>query len=395
MRGIDTFAKEYNKVVQDTREFYVLELTCSDQCTMRCTYCFEKSCGFTKTETLNESLPVLFDKIDHLLSSEVFEATFRGIQLDFWGGEPTINMDMLRSIIEKYKNEPKIYFHIYSNGYKIAAFTNLLEENKDNMNFKNRFNIQISYDGTPVHDKNRLNITGEPTSKEVLENADTLINMGYKVSFKATIIPEDFKYFPTIWEDFRTLYYKYKGKINVNYAPTVDYSNTHKNSFSADFEEGVVQIAKKEIDFFKAEKRHLFSWFTGDRGKFHCSAGRNIVSIDTEGSGYFCHGCLYLGEDDKKQFKVFSIYDEKDIFLNKIINQYYYMVENSPEKYAPKECETCEATMCLRCNSFKFVESEKESFFEKWYDYSGQKVLCSYFKFFGKIDRTVKRILEE
>lgn len=395
MKEIVTFVEDYQEAVQDLREVYVFELTCSDLCTMRCTYCFEKNCGFTKTETLNDSLPVIFEKIDYLLADEEFNSIFKGIQIDFWGGEPTINMDMIKGLVERYRDEKKVFFHIYSNGYKIAEFINLLEINKGDPDFVSRFNIQISYDGNPVHDKNRVNTVGEPTSKEILANADALINLGYKISFKATILPEDFKYLPEIWEDFKILFYKYKGTVGLNYAPTIDYSNEYESSYFSDFEEGVINIAKKEIEFFKKEGFHLLTWFKGDKGKFHCSAGRNIVSIDTKGVGYYCHGCFYLGEEDKKQLKVFSIYDEKDVFLKKIINQYYYMLENSPEKLAPKECISCEASICFRCNSFKFAESEKTEFFDKWYDYTGQKILCSYFKFFGKIDRTVKRILED
>ena len=98
------FVEDFNEMKQDSREFYVLEITSSDQCTMRCSYCFEKGCGYDKTKTLNSDMPNIIEKIDLLLEDEKFNDIFRGIQLDFWGGEPTMNMLPIQTLVEKYKN---------------------------------------------------------------------------------------------------------------------------------------------------------------------------------------------------------------------------------------------------------------------------------------------------
>ena len=391
------FVEDFNEMKQDSREFYVLEITSSDQCTMRCSYCFEKGCGYDKTKTLNSDMPNIIEKIDLLLEDEKFNDIFRGIQLDFWGGEPTMNMLPIQTLVEKYKNCSKIRFHIYTNGFVVKKFLNLLEENKDVPQFRDNFSIQISYDGNPIHDKNRISFSGGATSKEVLNNFDAIVSLGYSPSFKATLTPEDFKYLPDVWEDYNFLHSLYKEKgVKINYAPTIDYLNNYSEHYLEDFKKAIIEVAKKEVHFYKREGRYLMTWFRGGRGKFECSAGRNIASIDTSGNGYVCHGAHYIDDAKvKDSLYVFSIYDKNEDFINKIINQYYNMLENGPEKYVPKECASCEATTCLRCNTSKFVHSSKEGFFNKWYDYLNQKTICSYFKFFGKVDRATIRILED
>jgi len=151
--------------------FSSCDLILTEDCNLRCKYCFEKDSKYKKSymsyDTAKQAADFLFNN--------AFKHHLDNIQLNFTGGEPLLNLDVMikffRYAVEKAnKYNMKVSFLILTNGtiYNKQFEEFILEWYKA----IKHVNIQISIDGVPEsHDKNRTTVNGKSTSGIVLENA--------------------------------------------------------------------------------------------------------------------------------------------------------------------------------------------------------------------------------
>jgi len=382
--SVDHSCQEKNK------PYFSFEITTTHCCTMRCDYCFELDRN-SEPLVLNDKLPLIIRRIEALMAQPWFTETYAGMTIGFWGGEPTINIKAIREVVNHFKLDERIHYHIYSNGYIAANLIDLLVELKPSGVLK-RFPIQFSYDGLALHNKHRKGIYGEDTAAAVMANAKCVLDLGIEISFKSTITPPDFKYMPEIWDEFAQLYDEFDGgdrkRRPFNYTPTIDYFHEYDPNME-EFEKAIAAICKREIDFFYKTGHHLLGWIDGKKPV--CSAGENMLVIDVDGIVYRCHGCLY--DQNKNDLKVTSLDASQDEFLYSI-----YQCHSELKGFTNKtseDCKYCVATACYKCNVVKYGLSTKSSAIERWYDYRGQPELCTYFKLFGKMNRALRQLIME
>jgi uncharacterized protein len=382
--NIDKFKKDLSKIIEDNKKkgFFAFEINTTHACNMACSYCFESE---TSQEPYIIDSDLIIKRIDELLKDEWFNSKYKGLKLDFWGGEPTLNLGLMKTLIDRYVENPKVMFHVYSNGYQMDDFYNLLKAYKK---YYRKFDIQFSYDGQPIHDIHRKTKRGNSTAATVLKNTERFYELGFPIFFKSTITPDDFKYLSQVWDEFKIFYDKYNGRglKTFNYHPTIDYHNKY-NGHIEDFEKSILEIAKKEIDFYKENGEFLMAWFKG--GKPLCSAGKNMIIVDTDNDVFFCHGVLY--NEFKDQLKITNI--KNDTFVRDIQINHEKIDSWKIEEH--KECKNCSATLCMRCNAKKYELSSKTEMGSKWHDNPIQKNLCRYFKMFGTIHRAMRKIILE
>lgn len=364
---------------------YCIEITTTQMCNLRCSYCFENNSQLNLSNNLKKDFSLLTKRIDDLLSSDWFKNEFDGLEICFWGGEPIINFKMITKILDKYKDNDMVYFFIYSNGTFPKRLFKMFEELKDRPGPPNinKFRFQISYDGNPIHDICRRTVSNKPSSQMVIKNVDYLINKGLKIVLKATCPIEYIKYIPECWDDINNLYKKYKK--NISYALTLDYHQTLSNDDLKKAEKALIEVAKKEYKFYKEHGHFLSNIFT--RNKRLCSSGRNMTAIDVDGKAYFCHGAMYC--DKKEDFSFNSIYD------NNFTKNIKYMYETIPLAKENKICENCVSIMCLKCNIMKYVFSKKTGFVDKFHDFLSQPDHCEYYRIAGRIGRGLLLLIEE
>jgi organic radical activating enzyme len=84
---------------------------------MRCTYCFEHGHFDKKQKPSDELTKNIKEKIDYAISNKEFLRNFDGFCINFWGGEPTLNQDFIEELINYYKENNRVHFFIYTNGY--------------------------------------------------------------------------------------------------------------------------------------------------------------------------------------------------------------------------------------------------------------------------------------
>lgn len=359
--------------MSDDRLEYGLEVTLTDDCNFACDYCFEgESC--LKNTTL-DCIENIFDAIDTMFNDEWFVSKFKGIRIGFWGGEPTLRPDLLAKFVERYKDDERINYHIYTNGYDIEQLMNIFEDCKD------RLDVQVSYDGERIHDLKRVTKGGVKTASRVRDNVYTLVNRGFIVGIKSTVTYDTVQYMADCFDDIRQMNRDLGERIR--YTITMDYFNeigVDMNSLRKAF----VAVAKKDLDFHRENGYHLFSRFNDDY-PVHCNFYKHGMALATNGDMMYCHGCGYSTETEKLCFGNISDTD----FMDKIKHNNTFFVDTQKKP----ECDDCYAVSCVMCNVTKYCHSDKDDFLDRWYDLPCQKDHCDMFREFSKVSMSLKDIL--
>lgn len=367
------------------RGILVIELTTNALCDLNCTYCFE---GVKANKKRLEDIDLLMQRIDEVLASQWFRDNYSACEMSFWGGEPTLNTDYIIQIVNRYANDSRVHFQMYTNGFNLKNMTRII----DAVDYT-RIAIQISYDGDLINDLFRITNAGTSSKDNVLKTMQYLADKGASVSLKSTLPTSAMKHLYKTWQNFERLYNKYKEykNVHISFAPTIDYSINEgvvgKDDQVEVFREQILLIAKKEAEFVLSEGRHLMAWFNGSDRKTNCSAGLNFIAVDVDGKSYACHGALYA--EGKEALQSSSIYD--DDFINKVA-QFNDSFASSVAR-VPDECKTCVATTCMVCPVSTYQLSQKETLHERWED-RGVNGLCKYYQTFGEIDRSLQKYIQ-
>jgi len=373
------------KLKKESKGVFGLEITTTQACNFQCSYCFERD--YKPEENLLDA-KIVIKRTRQLLEADWFKEQYSGIKLILWGGEPTMNMSLCTSLMEAFRNDERVCFFIYTNGSTIDTIMPTLKRLKDKSFIKekqSKITIQVSYDGNPTHDINRIDRMGQPTSDIVFYAITQLHKYGIDYGLKATMSWKDFKYLPECWDDFKRLHdYRFGSKIK--YALTVDYYNVDFSNNREIIEEVLIKVAQKEIKFYKKFGYFMSNIFRNNKSL--CATGKSMACINTDGNVFNCHGAIYSKCSD--DLKYCSIFDKN--FINNIERRNILYKDNHIE---PDECKECIASSCLRCNVKKYEESNKETHLEKWYDYPAQKDLCEYYKLVGKISAAIGSILRK
>jgi radical SAM protein with 4Fe4S-binding SPASM domain len=169
-------------------------------------------------------------------------------------------------------------------------------------------------------------------------------------------------------------------------ALTVDYYDVQFRKYKEQVTQALIEIARNETWFYRRHGRFLSNIFNANRAI--CATGRSMLCVNTDGNVYNCHGAIYSScSNDLKYTNIFS-----ENFINSIEKANKFYKNNHIE---PEECKTCIASTCLRCNVKKYEESDKETFLEKWMDYSAQDELCEYYQLVGKIGAAMRSLIRE
>jgi len=373
--------------MKQVSNYFTLEITTTALCDLGCTYCFEGE--KTDKNKLDAEIGTIFKRIDDILNDELwFKKKYDYLSISFWGGEPTLNPTFIVEIMNHYKDNDRVFFHLYTNAFNIHNMNKII----DNVDTK-KLKVQVSYDGRVINDAYRLTQNKKATSNQVLNNLYILAQKGIDVSLKSTLPIEEMSALGKTWDEYRdiqNMLWKVDKNLKISYSPTIDYvsviPDNQKEESVVAFRQEFLKIAKKEIQFYKENGRYLCSWFGGEDNRKHCSAGYNMAAIDQRGQLYACHGAIYSSE--KEKLVSGSIHDEK--FIETLAAYTEQFAE--PLKKIPKECENCVATTCMICPVVSHSKSKKEDFFDKWTD-SHVNNLCSFFKTFGEIDRAVSEYM--
>jgi len=152
------------RIENSDSSFFHLTLNVNQKCNMRCKYC-----------TYSSIYPGYRNYSDKVMSEDVAEKAVdiveersereEDITLSFYGGEPLLNMCLIRKVVKQVEAtvDKKTNFRITTNGLELDKALDFLMEKE--------FDIQVSLDGPKeIHNKWRKNKKGEGTFERVYGN---------------------------------------------------------------------------------------------------------------------------------------------------------------------------------------------------------------------------------
>ncbi|WP_136479564.1 thioether cross-link-forming SCIFF peptide maturase [Acetivibrio thermocellus] len=324
----------YKKYVSSMDRKSVVKALClhiSHDCNLRCKYCFASTGNFGGQRNMM-SLEVGKKAIDFLISES---GNRKNLEIDFFGGEPMMNFDVVKGIIEYARQKEKEH----NKNFRFTLTTNGLLLNDENIKYinENMQNIVLSIDGRKeVNDRMRIRIDGSGCYDDILPKfkyvAESRNQDNYYV--RGTFTRENMDFSNDV------LHLADEGFRQISVEPVVAAKDSGYDLREEDLPRLFEEYEKLAYEYVKRRKEG--NWFNF----FHfmidltqgpcivkrltgCGSGHEYLAVTPEGDIYPCH--QFVGNE---KFKMGNV---KEGVLNRDIQNYF---KNS-NVYTKKECDSC------------------------------------------------------
>ena len=167
----DTFAPKAGDLKKKTSG--VIKALClhvAHTCNLNCSYCFASQ-GKYHGDRAIMSLDIAKRSLDFLIENS---GTRRNLEVDFFGGEPLMNFDMLKELVAYAREREKET----GKNFRFTLTTNGLLIDDDVIDFANRemSNVVLSLDGRKeVHDRYRVDYSGKGSWERIVPKFQKLV----------------------------------------------------------------------------------------------------------------------------------------------------------------------------------------------------------------------------
>lgn len=179
-----------------------ITLQLTDDCNMRCTYCYQHDKGNHKMsfETAKTFIDLILNS-DEKVSSYINANKALGCILDFIGGEPLLCTDVMSKICKYFIGEVFKRKHRWAINFMISMSSNgLLYFEPEFQEFvrlhKNHLSYGVTVDGNKtLHDSCRIDKDGNPTyDRSIAAVKDYTAKTGQNINSKVTLSPDNVVY---------------------------------------------------------------------------------------------------------------------------------------------------------------------------------------------------------
>ncbi len=154
----------------DQGDIYILILNVTEDCNFRCKYCYlSEAYDFTRNRTTKkmsfETARAAIDYYYKLLDDCRFKRPNKRVNINFFGGEPLLEFELLKKTVEyaKANTTREIAFNITTNGY-------LLTDKISDFLVENNFYISVSLDGAKKNNTQRVLANNIETFDRIVDN---------------------------------------------------------------------------------------------------------------------------------------------------------------------------------------------------------------------------------
>lgn len=331
-------------------------------CQLACKYCYLVG------KNSNEKMTWEIGKqtIDYILNE--FSQS-KGIILDFIGGEPFLEIELIDRICDYFKVEAYKRDLACFNNYRFNVSTNGINYNSPKVQEficknKKHVSIGITIDGTKrKHDLNRI---WKGTNKErgsyddVVKNIPLWLEQIPNAETKVTISSADIPY---IKESVLHLYSLGIHEVNINCV----FEDVWKEGDDILFEEQLIELADAIIDggYYKD---YVCSFFTEHIGKLMnmqlenqnwCGAGK-MLAVDAEGNFYPCMRFAKYSLRSKDALIIGNVHDGID--KNKL--RPFLTLDRCTQ--SKQECIDCEvASGCAWCQGENYDAADTPTIYQR------------------------------
>ena len=276
----------------------------SHDCNLQCEYCFASSGDYNSGRKLMGKA-VALKAVDYLVASSHDR---RNIEIDFFGGEPLMNFDVVKDVVAYGRQLEKstgkhFYFTITTNG-------TLLDKERINFINENMDNVVISIDGRKeVHDAARHDRAGRGSYDKIIPLTKELVagrnEKSYFIRGTFTARNKDFS------KD--VMHLADMGFKEISVEPVVGSgSNLYfKESDIPEILKEYENLALQYIERLSGDRRFRFYHFNINlydgpclfKRVTACGAGYEYLAVSPDGDLYPCH--QFVGQD---QFVIGNVF---------------------------------------------------------------------------------------
>lgn len=275
-------------------------------CNIRCAYCFASQGDFKGDRSL---MPYEVGKkaLDLLVANS---GNRRNLEVDFFGGEPLMNFDVVKQLVAYGRSlEP-----IHNKNFRFTLTTNGVLLNDENMAYinENMSNVVLSIDGRrEVNDKMRYTISGGGTYDIIVDKFKKLVEKreGKSYYVRGTFTSNNLDFSKDVIH-LADLGFKSTSVEPVVAKPTDAYAITeeHLDVLKTEYE----RLAEEMVVRHNAGNDFSFFHFAIDMSQgpcvvkrlSGCGAGSEYLAVTPEGDIYPCH--QFVGDDHFKMGNVMA-----------------------------------------------------------------------------------------
>lgn len=332
----DTFEAAANTLKEKTSG--VIKALCihiAHTCNLNCEYCFASQ-GKYHGERAIMSLEVGKRALDFLVENS---GTRRNLEVDFFGGEPLMNFDVVKEMVAYARSIEKEH----NKNFRFTLTTNGLLIDDDVIEFANKemSNVVLSLDGRKeIHDKYRVDYAGNGSWERIVPKFQKLVEArgGKNYYMRGTFTHEN----PDFLKDIQEMLDL--GFTELSMEPVVCAPGESSELTEEDLPvvmEQYEKLAELMLERDKAGKPFTFYHYMIDltggpciyKRISGCGSGTEYMAVTPWGDLYPCH--QFVGDEKFKLGDIWSGVDNTEI-------QDEFM---SCNVYARKECKDCWARL--------------------------------------------------
>lgn len=336
-KNIEAFCAVQNRKNKEDRRFTTLWINISNDCNMRCIYCYGDGGHYNRERELikkNKMVEILNFWIEHI------DPRKKLLRVIFFGGEPLMNKAAIKFAVAYLKvrlnEESRIQFEITTNG-------TIIDDELLEIFSLNNFHITLSIDGgKKIQDAQRPFLNRKGSFSVISRNIEAILKKNIPIIARVTVTHQNVGEIMQCIFDIWDLGIKY-----ITFAPV----STEKKDIkltSDDMDILINQIEKLGAYQYKSliNNKHRYILNMIQFGKMlHqnqfgiCSFYvPEVLKVDINGNIFKCH--RLIGIDD---------------FLEGNVNQGLVMNDSNLFKAAVNSCPNCiYSTLCIPCNEMNY-----------------------------------------
>lgn len=317
------------------QEIKALCLHVAHTCNLNCEYCFASQGKYHGERAL---MPFEVGKraLDFLIKNS---GTRHNLEVDFFGGEPLMNFDVVKKLVKYAREKEKEY----NKNFRFTLTTNGLLIDDEVIDFANKemSNVVLSLDGRKeVHDNLRKTISGQGSYDIIIPKFKKLVNArgGKNYYIRGTFTHNNVDFLKDILH-MADLGFKELSMEPVVCAPNEPYALTEEDLpvIKEQYEELAKEMIKRDSEgngftfyHYMLDLTHgpcIYKRLAG------CGSGTEYLAVTPWGDLYPCH--QFVGDE---KFKLGNVFD--GINNTKVRDEF-----KKTNAYARHECKDCWAKL--------------------------------------------------
>jgi uncharacterized protein len=348
------------ELFEDKHQTEISQLTflCSTNCNLRCKYCYAQEGSY-------EYPPENMDSEIALKTIDFFVEKYTGIEsILFFGGEALLNFEMIKAVVEKFKNFNLIGEISYEPDYSLITNGTLLDDEIIEFLSEHHFNLTVSLDGNKaVNDELRVFPNDKGTFDIIVRNIKKIrnsypnINVGWESTY--TNVHEEMGI--TV-DDVRESLKEITGIEDGIIVPAI-------KSNGVSFEPNLIKVEKEfskmlhedwqnvyegkrinDLDFLGTIVHFMDKLFS----RYMCAMGVFAFSIAPNGDIFPCH---LITSGKNPDYLIGNINDDKDLLDKNFIRISEKL--KIYDKAKNEKCSSCFAVgFCGFCPAVHILEND-------------------------------------